>query len=314
MSLKYYIGYASNNETRFKSSSGGIGSSIIKYLLEKQMYGTSMTFVFNQQKCKYEPKLIYSYLDYNNCGSIYQDTDTIGFIKTNLSNIKNGIVLTCMPCQVRAIKSILKRNNISCFIISLCCSGQTTVEGTWLYYKYLGINKKDVEKIQYRGQGWPSGIQIQLKNGEIVKRANYTYPWTLIHKSLLFRPKRCLSCAIKTSDESDISLADPWLKEYIENDTIGHSIIICNMKGETILNELFSNGVVCLSRIDESTYTSSQLGTIEEKLSANEHKSLNYLLGKMGAEKSLYKKIFTSNEVMLKVHLKILKYLRFTLK
>ena len=310
MGFKYYIGYASNNDIRFKSSSGGIGSSIIKYLLEKQIYGTSMTFVFNQQKCKYYPKLIYSYLDYNNCGSIYQDTDTIGFIKTNISNIKNGIVLTCMPCQVKAIKSILSRNNINCFIISLCCSGQTTVEGTWLYYKYLGINKNDVESIQYRGHGWPSGIQISLKNGETIKRSNYTYPWTLIHRSLLYRPKRCLSCTIKTSDESEISLADPWLKEYMENDNIGHSIIICNMKGNDILNEMYSSGDIYLKIIDKKTYISSQLGTIEEKLTANKHKKFNAILGKMGKEKSLYKLFFTSNTMMLKAHLIILKLLR----
>lgn len=313
MNHKYYIGHAYNDDLRFKSSSGGIGSSIIKYLLEKQLYGTSMTFVFNQQKCKYEPKLIYNYLDYNNCGSIYQDTDTIGFIKTNISNIKDGIVITCMPCQVKAIKSILNRNNINCFIISLCCSGQTTPEGTWLYYKYLGINKKDVKSIQYRGQGWPSGIQILLKNGEVIKRANYTYPWTLIHRSLLFRPKRCLSCTIKTSNESDVSLADPWLKEYMEHDTIGHSIIICNMKGNAILNEMYSSGVINLKTIDENTYISSQLGTIEEKLSANKHKKFNAIIGKMGREGSLYKLIFTSKAIMLKTHLSILKLLRYIL-
>lgn len=308
--MNYYIGYSLNQIIRYNSSSGGIGTSLIKYLLDNHLFGTSMTFVFNQKECKYEPKLIYSFSDYNNCGSIYQDTDTIGFIKKNLEHIKNGIVVTCMPCQVKVIKSILKRNNINCFIISLCCSGQTTVEGTWLYYKLLGLDKNNVENIQYRGLGWPSGIKILLNNGEVVKKDNYSYPWTLMHKSLLFRPKRCLNCTFKTSNESDISLADPWLKEYIENDTIGSSVIICNDYGNAIIREMERIKLLALSTIDANTYLKSQLGTVEEKLHANEHKSFNNLIAWLSRDNSIYKKIFTKSDRMLKVHIIILNFFR----
>ena len=176
----YYIGYSTEPNIRYKASSGGVGTAIIKYLLSQPDYGTSMTFVFNSDKCVYEPKLIYSFNEYNNCGSVYQDTDTIGFIKDNIEQIEGGIVVTCMPCQVRAIRSILNSHNIKNFIISLCCSGQTTKEGTWLYYKYLGISKENVAHLQYRGNGWPSGIQITLKDGSIIKKENWTYPWTTI--------------------------------------------------------------------------------------------------------------------------------------
>ena len=113
--MKYYIGYSTNTENRYRSSSGGIGSELIRYLMDRE-YGTAMTFVFNKEECRYEPKLIFDYEDYNNCGSIYQDTDTIGFIKNNVNRIKNGIVITCMPCQVKPIRSILNRNNIKHFI------------------------------------------------------------------------------------------------------------------------------------------------------------------------------------------------------
>ena len=58
------------------------------------------------------------------------------------------------------------RNNINNFIISFCCSGQTTLEGTWLCYRYMGIDKSQVINMQYRGNGWPSGIQIELFDGK----------------------------------------------------------------------------------------------------------------------------------------------------
>ena len=61
---------------------------------------------------------------------------------------------------------MLDRNNINNFIISFCCSGQTTLEGTWLCYRYMGIDKSQVINMQYRGNGWPSGIQIELFDGK----------------------------------------------------------------------------------------------------------------------------------------------------
>lgn len=305
----FYIGYANNEKLRYDASSGGVGSALIKYLLDSGCYGTAMTFVFNLDECKYEPKLIYEYGDYNNCGSVYQDTDTISFIKNSIPEIHDGIIVTCMPCQVRAIKSILGRNNIKHFIISLCCSGQTTVQGTWCYYRLLGIRKEDVNIIQYRGNGWPSGIQLELKNGNVIKKDNYTYPWTLIHESLLFRPKRCLSCTIKTSPDADVSLADPWLKEYVENDRIGNSVVICNDAGGQIIKEMLDKSLLVIKNINESTYVESQKGTIQTKLMANQHKRYNKIVAKMGKDGTLYKSMFTSSDTALKIHIKILHFL-----
>ena len=306
----FYIGYSTDGDVRYRAASGGVGSAIIKYLLDSKEFGTSMTFVFDKERCQYKPVLIHDFADYNNCGSIYQDTDTISFIKDNLHSIRNGIVVTCMPCQVKPIASILNRNGIKHLIISLCCSGQTTIQGTWQYYKMLGIRKEDVDCIQYRGNGWPSGIQIRLNNGDVIKKDNYTYPWTLMHQSLLYRPKRCLSCTIKTSPDADISLADPWLKEYMQNDTIGNSVVICNEKGEGIIRQMNDAGLLDLKTVDESAYVSSQLGTIAEKARSNRYKTFNRIVGKMGSDKSLYKKVAASSAKMMRLHMRVLKVMR----
>ena len=310
MQFDYYIGHSTDDKNRYLSSSGGVGAEMIKYLMNSCEYGTSMTFIFNTDYCRYVPKLIYDFKDYNNCGSIYQDTDTIGFIKNSLKKIRNGIVVTCMPCQVRAIKSILDRNNIKHFIISLCCSGQTTVEGTWCYYKFLGLNKEDVSNIQYRGNGWPSGIQIKLKDGKEIRKDNYTYPWNLIHRSLLFRPKRCLYCPMKTSPYADVSLADPWLKEYIDNDRIGNSVVICSESGNSVIEFMIKKSLLNLRKVDENTYIDSQLGTIKHKAESAKYKMFNRIVERMGNDSSLYKRVATSSASLLKIHIKILRIVK----
>lgn len=304
MNLKYYIGYSTDETIRYRSSSGGIGSAIIKYLLETGMFGTSITFVFNKEECLYAPMFIYDYKDYNNCGSIYQDINTVSFIKNNLDKIKNGVVVTCMPCQVRPIRSLLERNNIKNFIISLCCSGQTTVQGTWCYYKFLHINKKHIVGMQYRGNGWPSGIQIMLDDGSIIKYANWTYPWTLIHSSLLYRPNRCVGCKFKTVPDSDINLADPWLKEYEDNDKIGNSVVIVNTEeGLLVLKKILEQGEAVLKEVDESTYILSQKGTIENKKLKSQNCRFNKLTKRLSNSKA-YVKIVSLSPFLMKIHVK----------
>jgi len=314
MESKYYIGYSSDTDIRFKSSSGGVGTAIIKYLLSLPEYGTAMTFLFNKEKCAYEPKLIYSFDEYNCCGSIYQDFDNIGFVKRNMDKIIGGIIVTCMPCQVRAIRNILNRHHINSFIISLCCSCQTIVEGTWCYYKFLGIDKKQVVNVQYRGNGWPSGIQITLEDGTVVKRANWSYPWTVMYSSLLFRPKRCLGCRHKTVSEADVNLADPWLKEYEDDDVTGNSIVILNTEESAkVYYEMLANDLVVSKQVDEETYIKSQKGTIEEKKKVIEHKKFYKAIWKLSTS-SLYIRVATHSLKMLKLHNLLKLYLYRLLK
>lgn len=184
---EFFIGYTNNLEDRNKASSGGIGTALTKYLLTQTDYGTALTFEFNQKKCQYVPKLVHSVEEINICGSIYQDIDILDFVKNNLIHIKGGIIVSCPPCQVQGIRRFLDKNNIKSFIISFCCSGQITIDGTWKYYEFLGINKEDVLSMQYRGNGWPSGIQILLKDGRYIYHDNYTDPWRIIHSAGFYK-------------------------------------------------------------------------------------------------------------------------------
>ena len=263
--LGYYIGYANERILRYKSSSGGVGTALQKYLLSLDEFGTSVTFVFNSDKCMYEPKMVYTSDDINICGSIYQDLDIFEFVKDNIKNIRSGIVVTCPPCQVSALKHLLKRNGIQTFIISFCCSGQTTLEGTWRYYEFLGIKKEDVLNMQYRGNGWPSGIQIWLKNGNYIFRNNYTEPWSTIHKSGLYRPKRCYYCKLDTSYKADVSIADPWLKEYKLYDKIGNTLFVVNTEqGMNVISKMQELNVISYIKSDYNSYYIAQRNNIEK--------------------------------------------------
>lgn len=264
---EYYIGYSKNSNDRFRASSGGIGTALMRHLLSLPEYGTGLTFIFDKELCMYVPKLIFSEKDINVCGSIYQDIDLVRFIKENIKDIKGGIVLSCGPCQVAPIRTLLKRNRIDCFIISYACSGQTTIEGTWCYYKFLGINKEDVINMQYRGNGWPSGIQIWLKNGDVVRKDNWSEPWNSIHQSNLFKPKRCLYCKLDMGEQADINLADPWLDQYKKNEKIGATLcVVCSRYGKQIFENMMFSGKIDVVPSNYNDYATAELPNVRKEM------------------------------------------------
>lgn len=309
MMASFYIGYAINEDDRYKASSGGVGTAITRYLLNQDDYGTSITFFFNQERCMYEPRLIYSSHEINVCGSVYQDIDIAGFVRNNIDKIRGGIVLSTPPCQVTAVRQILTKANIKHFIISYCCSGQTTIEGTWKYYDLIGVKKEDVVNMQYRGNGWPSGIQIWLNNGTKICKDNYTEPWVTLHRSQLYRPKRCFYCKKDTGINADIALADPWIDEYKNNDKIGNSMIIVNSQsGDELLRDLSNNGLISCVQSSYTEYATAQKPNIQKEYLLTRRKLYIKWFLKLRSNKA-YFNWATSSCSTFRSHIRISQYL-----
>lgn len=308
----FYIGHDTNHEYRVKASSGGLGTLLQRYLLSTNKYGTSITFRFNSELCMYEPCLIYKAEDVNSCGSIYQDINIAAYVRENLSLIKGGIVVSCPPCQVSAIRNTLNKANIPNFIISFCCSGQMTIEGTWKYYELLGINKEDIANMQYRGNGWPSGIQILLKNGEKIYKDNWTEPWITLHSAGFYRPKRCYYCKLDTSYKSDISLADPWLAKYRNEDKIGNTLFVVNSSlGRDILNAISEKGLFEYVDIDYSSYYIAQKTNVEKANRVqNQEKYLKRITGLI--ENPRIRAYFTKDVQRMRLFIKLRQRLQDT--
>lgn len=308
--LGYFIGHVNDANHRHRASSGGIGTMLQKYLLSKGQYGTSITFRFDAEKSMYVACLIHSAKEVNVCGSIYQDINIAQFVNAHIEEITNGIVVSCPPCQVAVIRNMLNKKNIPNFIISFCCSGQTTIEGTWKYYELLGVRKEDVTNMQYRGNGWPSGIQIWLKDGSKIYRENYTEPWKTLHGSWLFRPKRCFYCSLDISNIADISLADPWLKEYTKKDKAGNTLFIINTeKGEGAINELEKAGLVNLSPSDYNSFYYAQQPNVEKKNRIHNQKEFLHLISYF-CQKRYIRAYFSQSLPRMKKLIKLRHYLQ----
>ena len=303
--LGYFIGHVNDSEHRYKASSGGIGTILQKHLLSTGQYSTSITFQFNAKRCMYEAKLIHTAEEVNICGSIYQDINIAQFVRDHIKEISNGIVVSCPPCQVTAIRNMLNKEGIPCFIISFCCSGQTTIEGTWKYYELLGIKKEDVVNMQYRGNGWPSGIQIWLKDGTKIYHDNYTNPWKAIHTSWLYRPKRCFFCIFDTSYTADISLADPWLENYKRYDNEGNTLFVINTTlGQKTIKQLKTSDIISYEEISSDIYRTAQENNLLKKIYVHNQKKRLKRISRF-TNNSFIRHLFSNNIFMMRLFHKL---------
>lgn len=301
----YYIGHSSDPDVRYKATSGGVGTAVIKYLLSRNMFGTALDFYWDSDQICYKPKFIYTYDEVSQCGSIYHDIDTISFIRSSINLIRDGIVVTCLPCQVRPIKKILTDNNIKHFILTFACSGQNELEATYKFYELAHISKKDVAYMKYRGNGWPSGIQVILKNGDNLFFPNYTEPWKSIHRSQIYSAKRCFLCTLDTSYDADISLADPWLDEY-KVDTIGNTLFIANTNfGNELITLMRRERELIYNKCSQADWAVSQSNNVNKKERVTNNRQ--FLIFKRNiCGNQIYKWMFSRSTKTLNLHIKLL--------
>lgn len=57
--MKSYVGYSTDEYIRYHATSGGVGTALIKYMFEKGIINTSISFDFDASTLRYNPKIIH---------------------------------------------------------------------------------------------------------------------------------------------------------------------------------------------------------------------------------------------------------------
>ncbi len=272
---KPYILSSCDYNTRFKGSAGGVVSEIIRYMFEKGYINSALTFYFDRKNF-YLPEIAYSFDEYNITGSIYHEIDIVSFIKKNINSFTDRFLVTALPCQVKAIKEIAKRNKKEVFVISLTCSAQQNIEATYFLLDYLGIKKEKVKVLKYRGNGWPSGIYIRTDDGKEFKVGNIDSIWMYMFHSYIFSLDRCLTCSDTFGIKSDVIVADPWLERYLKKEKTGATITVPNSeKGFLVIKNAIKDKYLCIiEEIPTEEVILSQQDTIKRKFVQRKHRKL----------------------------------------
>lgn len=255
--LECYLGHSADYEIRRNSSSGGIVSHLLIFALEKGLIDGALVVRMNEKK-PLEPlpfiartgKEIVSASKSKYCPVALN----VALKEILAEDGKYAVV--GLPCHIHGIRKAesnikgLKEKIV--LHIGLFCSHTVNFFGTDLLLRKFGVKQEQLDRIDYRGFGWPGFMFIRLKDGSSLL-IPYVGGWNAywpIFSSFFFTPMRCLMCPDEANELADISVGDAWLPE-LKEERNGESVIVARTReGEKILNIAASSGAIFLKPVE----------------------------------------------------------------
>jgi len=139
-----------------------------------------------------------------------------------INELYDDSAIVGLPCQIQAYK------NSGMLKLGLFCGLNISPKGINYLIEKIGINKKNIDKLDYRAPC--GGLSIKLKNGRKLKYDMYYY------LAYFFSYKKCLYCSDYTNHYSDISIGDrrhEW-----------SNVIIRTKRGKILFNRALKDGYI----------------------------------------------------------------------
>ena len=238
---RLFVGYSNNKGYRHVGSSGGIGSELACFVLEKGLVDLIIGVGFS----KLDPTLPeYQVVEYPKDIGKLSGSKYVYMKFKPLSQLlhlhrEKAIAVFVQPCFVKAIRS-LQRNkypNIK-YIYSFFCGYNITYKGTEYLICKTKIKKEDVDSIAYRWGNYPGGFMVKSKEGRIVSFGKECYEVI----DLMFLRKGCKNCSYYMGEGADVALGDAWIKDLRRSSVI----ITRSDAGTRLIEDMHSEGKIKL--------------------------------------------------------------------
>lgn len=269
--VRCYFGYSANENIRYCSSSGGIATQLLIFALDQKLIDGALVVRMRRDN-PLKPEIFIARTKeevVSASKSKYCPVATNTGLKEILRQSgKFGVV--GLPCHIHGLRKAEMLNKALkekiVFRIGLFCSHSRDFEGTEFILKKIKVDKSNVEKLDYRGRGWPGGMTLTLKDGS--ERFIPLHEYYSILGSWLFTPWRCILCGDATNEFADISLGDAWIPEF-RHDQKGTSVIVTrSMVGEGILRKAAFDRKIIVRETDTWAVIRSQKSILDFKREA----------------------------------------------
>ncbi|NLM03436.1 MAG: 4Fe-4S binding protein [Clostridiales bacterium] len=251
--INVYAAKSNDEETRMKSSSGGIFSELAKEILKQQgiVFGTA----FNENN-----RLVHIDIDSKKdlkklCGSKYLQSDINLSYKKAKNYLADGekVMFIGTPCQASALRNYIIDND-NLLIVDLVCHGVPSIKVFGKYLKYIFEDEK-IKNIYFRDkqeEGWKNYYINLVGEESNYKKSHRKDPFLYGFLKNLYLNKICYDCPFsKIPRVSDITLGDFWGVNQELDDNKGTSLVIVNSnKGQEIIDNLILNRKISVNPSD----------------------------------------------------------------
>lgn len=261
--LEAYAGYSVDESLRYKAASGGIVTALLLSAFEREAIDAALVVMPSRADA------------FESCAEIIKDGQAIfksvgsRYLPVEYSkalkqlaqdnSIKSASIVG-LPCHIDGIKraclEVPKLHNKIAFTIALFCKQMKDLQFTDMILAKIRVRKEDVKEIKFRGEGWPGLIQVELKNGNIVR---YPYEeFASLWGTFSCTPMCCLLCTTPMGEVSDISVGDAWLDKFRSN-RIGVSAVLVRTKvGADIVGQAFRDKRIYVESLNPSVVVDMQ--------------------------------------------------------
>ena len=244
-------GFATDETMRFRCSSGGAVSALAAYALESGLV-EKVVHIAASEETAWENRTVVSRTVgdvLNGAGSRYAPSAPLVDIETILNEGERAVFIG-KPCDVSALRRLGRLDprvdEIFPIKLSFFCGGVPSFSGAEAIVRELGFDPEQVERFQYRGEGWPGVTTVDGPSG---KREEMTYEnsWgRFLSPQVQFR---CKICPDSVGGVADIACADAWYggeSGYPQFDEApGRSLILARTPaGERLLADAVAKGRV----------------------------------------------------------------------
>jgi len=260
---KCYIGYSAGKEVRENAASGGIVTTTLAYMLDRDMIDGA--FVSKQEMVdgkvsarSFIATTVKEILD--SATSIYVDFPLLKHLDL-LLKFDGRLAVVALPCQIHAIARFVESHpelkEKIVLKISLFCSGSPSQEQIQNILVKNKIDSKEVRRVFFRKGHWRGMTSVDMLDGS-TREFSYLYN-ICTYKNLYYDMlPRCLSCSNHFGYEADLSCGDVWLKEMKSNPIKHTGFIAKTPTAQLVVQAMIDEQVIVAKEISADQVLKSQ--------------------------------------------------------
>lgn len=258
-------GFATDDQVRYKGSSGGALSALAIFLIETGRVQGVLHVAPDPDRPFANPSQISRSREdvLRAAGSRYAPASPLDRVRECLAS-PGVYAFIGKPCDVAALRAMTRHMpDVAAkfpYMLSFMCAGTPSMRGTEQVVRHLGFEPGDVTHFRYRGNGWPGMARAETADGRSAEM-DYDSSWgRILNRHLQFR---CKICPDGTGEFADISCADAWHADArgypVFTETPGRSLIISRTaEGRLLLDNAVGAASLAIEDVDVASVAAMQ--------------------------------------------------------
>ncbi len=253
------VAHSTNEIVRKKGASGGLASQIVISLLENGEIDGAVVVGFSaNDPLKPVAQIAKTREQVLACAQSKYFIFPVAHVYSEIIRSPGRYAVVGLPCQLHSLfrwQQISKklRERIALKVGLVCHANLDPVVIKDLL-KVKRVKKEEIAMFEFRGGRWPGGICVTKKDNSVVP----LHKWGIKdgafnYLNKLYVSDRCLLCIDYSAELSDVSIADPWLRDK-RGDYIfrgGWSLAhIKTERGNRVLTMLEQKGDINVQQVD----------------------------------------------------------------